>query len=200
MTLYNIKPKFQAFLRPLVRILAKLGVTANQVTIIAAFGSILIGALLARFSEIRILFLILPIWMFSRMALNAIDGMLAREHNQKTQLGAYLNELSDVVADAALFIPFALIAPFSAASVALVIFLATLSEFAGVMGLTVGATRRYDGPLGKSDRALVFGALGLWVGIGVSIPSFLYWLMPLLSALIAITIVNRIRNALHEVK
>lgn len=200
MTLYDIKPKFQAFLRPLVRILAKSGVTANQVTIIAAIGSILIGTLLARFSETRILFLILPIWMFSRMALNAIDGMLAREHNQKTQLGAYLNELSDVVADAALFIPFALIAPFSAASVALVIFLATLSEFAGVMGLTMGATRRYDGPLGKSDRALVFGALGLWVGIGVSIPSFLYWLMPLLSALIAITIVNRIRNALHEVK
>lgn len=200
MTLYDIKPKFQALLRPLVRILAKAGVTANQITIIAAIGSILIGALLARFSEIRILFLILPIWMFSRMALNAIDGMLAREHSQKTQLGAYLNELSDVVADAALFIPFALIAPFSATSVALVIFLATLSEFAGVMGLTVGATRRYDGPLGKSDRALVFGALGLWVGIGVSIPSFLYWLMPLLSALTAITIVNRIRNALHEVK
>ncbi len=200
MTLYDIKPKFQALLRPLVRILAKAGATANQITIIAAIGSILIGALLARFSETRILFLILPIWMFTRMALNAIDGMLAREHSQKTQLGAYLNELSDVVADAALFIPFALIAPFSAASVALVIFLATLSEFAGVMGLTVGATRRYDGPLGKSDRALVFGALGLWVGIGVSIPSFLYWLMPLLSALTAITIVNRIRNALHEVK
>ena len=29
----------------------------------------------------------------------------------------------------------------------------------------VGASRRYDGPMGKSDRAFVFGALGLWVGL-----------------------------------
>ena len=35
--------------------------------------------------------------LFLRMALNAIDGMLAREFNQKTNLGAYLNELTDVI-------------------------------------------------------------------------------------------------------
>ena len=37
------------------------------------------------------------------MAFNAIDGMLAREFGQKSRLGAYLNELTDVVSDAALY-------------------------------------------------------------------------------------------------
>ncbi len=175
MTLYDIKPKFQALLRPLVKVLERNGVSANQVTILAALGSVLLGCVLIIYSEIHTLFLILPIWMFLRMALNAIDGMLAREFNQKSKLGAYLNELSDVVADAALFLPFALISPFTPLAVVIVIFLSTLSEFAGLQGETIGASRRYDGPLGKSDRALVFGTLGLWLGLGGVMPSWLFW-------------------------
>ena len=46
------------------------------------------------------------------MAFNAIDGMLAREFGQKSRLGAYLNELTDVVSDAALYLPFAWLPPF----------------------------------------------------------------------------------------
>ena len=105
------------------------------------------------------------------MALNAIDGMLAREHGQKSRLGAYLNELGDVVSDAALYAPFALLPPFGRFWIGLVILLAALTEFAGVLGPTVGASRRYDGPMGKSDRALVFGALGLWVGLRRPLPA-----------------------------
>jgi len=200
MTLYDIKPRFQALLRPFVKQLSAMGITANQVTITAAVGSVVLGILLAIYSTLTILFLAVPVWMFLRMALNAIDGMLAREFNQKSKLGAYLNELTDVISDAALFFPFALIAPFSFWTVSLVVFLAMLSEFAGVMGLTIGASRRYDGPMGKSDRALLFGALGLWIGIGGVMPSALYWLMPIVSLLIGLTIVNRVRRALVEVQ
>ena len=46
------------------------------------------------------------------MALNAMDGMLAREFGQQSALGGYLNEITDIVADAALYLPFAFIAPF----------------------------------------------------------------------------------------
>ena len=197
MTLYDIKPRFQALLRPLVKQLAGRGVTANQVTLGAAIGSIVIGGILYQYAHMPVWFLLLPIWMFLRMALNAIDGMLAREFNQQSKLGAYLNELCDVVSDAALYLPFALLAPFSFFSVGVVIFLATLSEFAGVLGLTVGAARRYDGPLGKSDRAFVFGALGLWVGLAGNLPGWIAWLMPLLSALLALTIYNRVNRALN---
>jgi CDP-diacylglycerol--glycerol-3-phosphate 3-phosphatidyltransferase len=132
------------------------------------------------------------------MALNAIDGMLAREFGQKSRLGGYLNELCDVVSDAALLLPFAFVVPFTAWTVVLVIFLAALSEYAGAMGPLVGASRRYDGPLGKSDRALVLGALGAWIGLGLSLPSWIFWLMPVLAVLLAATAVNRVYRGLQE--
>ena len=48
--------------------------------------------------------ILIPITLLIRMALNAIDGMLAREHNMKTPLGAILNELGDVLSDSALYV------------------------------------------------------------------------------------------------
>ena len=63
---------------------------------------------------------------------------------------------------------------------------------------TVGASRRYDGPMGKSDRAFVFGALGLVVSLGWTMPSWTAGLMPVLALLIALTTVRRVRSALAE--
>src|SRR5262245_5801208 len=145
MSLYALKPRFQALLRPLVGRLAAAGVSANQVTIAAAIGSVAVGAAVLWNADHRAVFWLLPAWLL-RMALNAIDGMLAREFGQQSRLGACLNELGDVVADAALYAPFAAIAPFGPVGIALVIVLAVLAEFAGVLGPTIGAGRRYDGP------------------------------------------------------
>ena len=143
------------------------------------------------------LVLLLPLWLFLRMALNAMDGMLAREHGQQSPLGAYLNELSDVAADAALYLPFVAVTPFGWASVGSVIFLAALSEMAGALAPMVGAARRYDGPLGKSDRAVVFGVLGLWYGLAGSLPAWLVVLMPALALLLLWNIVRRVRNGVQ---
>ena len=132
------------------------------------------------------------------MALNALDGILAREFNQQSPLGAYLNEIYDVVSDAALYLPFALVAPFDPLWVGAVIFLSALSEFAGVLGPLVGASRHYDGPLGKSDRAFVFGVLGLAVGLAPELPPWTAWIMPGLAALLCVTVINRIRGGLLE--
>src|SRR5438132_7226704 len=107
------------------------------------------------------------------MALNAVDSMLAREFRQQSRLGAYLNEIGDVVSDAALYAPFALVAPFGSPGITMVIVLSIVAEFAGALGPTLGASRRYDGPMGKSDRAVVFGALGLWIGCLAPIPAWL---------------------------
>jgi CDP-diacylglycerol--glycerol-3-phosphate 3-phosphatidyltransferase len=199
LSIYELKPRFQAFLRPLVVRLHALGVTANQVTLAACIVSVALGLWLFALqpSSPGVLALI-PLWMFLRMAFNAVDGMLAREHGQQSALGAFLNELTDVVSDAALYLPFALVAPFSPFWVGVMIVLAGLSEFAGALGPTVGASRRYDGPLGKSDRAFVFGALGLYVALGLPLASWAAGLMPLVAALVAWTIVNRIRRALAE--
>jgi CDP-diacylglycerol--glycerol-3-phosphate 3-phosphatidyltransferase len=178
--------------------LARAGVTANQVTLAAAAGSVLVGAWVAAAAPARLPFLLIPLFLSLRMALNAVDGMLAREHGQKSRLGAYLNELGDVVSDAALYAPFALVAPFGPYWTGLAILLAALSEFAGALGHLVGASRRYEGPMGKSDRALVFGALALWIGLGGPLPGWTVLIMVGTCALIALTILNRVRAGLAE--
>lgn len=199
MTLYALKPRFQGLLRPLVARLAAAGVTANQVTIGAAAGSVLLGALIAWRVGVSpgVLALLAP-WLLLRMALNAVDGMLAREHGQRSRLGALLNEIGDVVSDAALYAPFALLLPFGSGGIGAVVLLSVLSEFTGVLGPAIGASRRYDGPFGKSDRALLFGTLGLWAGLAGGLPGWLWPLPWLLSALLLLTIVRRARGALAE--
>ncbi|MBB3217525.1 CDP-diacylglycerol--glycerol-3-phosphate 3-phosphatidyltransferase [Ochrobactrum sp. RC6B] len=199
MSVYQLKSRFQNLLRPLVVRLAAGGVTANQVTVAAALVSIILGAFLA-WSGNAAWFALVPVWLFLRMALNAVDGMLAREHGQKSTLGAYLNEIGDVVSDAALYAPFALVAPFTGPWIFAVIFLATLTEFAGLAGPSVGASRRYDGPMGKSDRAVVFGVLGAWIAIDGTLPDWMFWLQPLLCLLLAATTVKRIANGINEAK
>lgn len=198
MSVYALKPRFQALLRPLTTWLARIGVTANLVTIVAALGSIAVGATAAWRPDDRAVFLLIPVWFLVRMALNAIDGMMAREFHQKSVLGGYLNEIGDVVSDAALYAPFALVAPFGSLEIAVIILLSIMTEFAGAMGPLVGATRRYDGPMGKSDRAVLFGALGLWVGASAALPAWLEWVMPVVAILLVLTVMNRVRAGIRE--
>ncbi|MFS0828862.1 CDP-alcohol phosphatidyltransferase family protein [Pseudomonas phoenicis] len=199
-SIYQLKPRFQALLRPSVQRLYERGVTANQVTLAAAAVSVLLGLLLVWRPEATALFLLVPLWMLLRMALNAVDGMLAREFGQQSTLGAYLNELCDIVADAALYLPFALLPGVSPSLVVLVVVLAVVSEYAGVMGPLVGASRRYDGPMGKSDRAFAFGVLGTGVGLGLLAASWVNGLLALILLLSLYTLYNRVRRGLLEAR
>ncbi|HEV7254302.1 MAG TPA: CDP-alcohol phosphatidyltransferase family protein [Mesorhizobium sp.] len=195
-TLYQLKPAFQGRLRPLVNRLAAAGVTANQITLAAALLSVALGLLLFFRPEPK-LFLLLPPFLLFRMALNAVDGMLAREHGQASKLGIYLNELGDLVSDAALALPFAALAPFGPWGVLFFIFAALLAEVAGILGAPAGIGRNYAGPLGKSDRAFAIAALGAWVGLGLPLtPTWAGWIFPALAALALLTLVNRIRAGL----
>ena len=199
MSIYDLKPKFQNLLRPLVIKLEQRGVTANQVTLTACAISVILGLMLTALSDYNWLFILIPIWLFVRMALNAIDGMLAREFNQKSRLGGYLNEITDVVSDAALYLPFAFVYPFDALQIGLIIWLSALTEFCGVLGQVQGKTRRYDGPLGKSDRAFLFGVLGLVYVFVPVLPDFLYWLVWIAIILLIVTCVKRAKSGLAEV-
>jgi CDP-diacylglycerol--glycerol-3-phosphate 3-phosphatidyltransferase len=140
--------------------------------------------------------LLLPPILFVRMALNAIDGILAREFDQKSRLGAVLNELGDVVSDTALYLPFAVLPDVSPVLVGLVVAIAITSEMAGVVSLQVGSARRYDGPFGKSDRAVFFAALALLIGLGVEPGLWTDIALGLAALAGALTIVNRARRAL----
>ena len=198
-SVYDLKPKFQALLRPVTNALAANGITANQVTLAALFLSFATGAAIYSSRSLRVL-LLLPVVLFIRMALNAIDGMLAREHNQKTPLGAILNELADVLSDAALYLPLAFFLPFDPVAMVLIVLLATISEMTGVVAVQIGASRRYDGPMGKSDRAFVFGVLGLLLGLNLPVFPLIRPALWIVVVLLVLTIFNRARGALRELR
>ena len=200
LTIYELKPRFQNLLRPITDWLAHHKITANQITLFALLLSILTGTLLASYTEQTQLFLSLPIVLFVRMALNAIDGMLEREHHMKSALGAILNELADVISDVALYLRFALLPFVSLWLVVLIVIGAVISEMMGVIAIQIGASRRYDGPMGKSDRAFIFGFLGLILGLGFQ-PGIGFNILLVLILLLTIwTIINRARQALLEIQ
>jgi CDP-diacylglycerol---glycerol-3-phosphate 3-phosphatidyltransferase len=193
-SLYGVKPGFQALLRPLVARLAAMGVTANQVTLFAGAASVVLGAGLRGQHHGWIL---LPPFLLLRMALNAIDGMLAREHGQQSKLGAMLNELSDVISDTALTIPLATMPGWNPGAVAGAVFFASLTEMAGVTALAIGSPRRYDGPFGKSDRALALAAIAGWLALDLPVNEAATDLvLGLWMVLCCVTIVQRVRRAL----
>ena len=198
-SIYELKPRFQARLRPLVDYLARAGVSANQVTIFAMVLSGVVGTAVARYPFDRWPLLLMPVALLVRMALNAIDGMLAREHDMKSPLGAILNELGDVSSDTALYLPLALVPGVSVKWIVFAVILAIIAEMTGVIAIQIGAQRRYDGPMGKSDRALFFGLLCLLSGLGWIRTIWINYALMVLVVLLMATIFNRTRRALAEV-
>jgi CDP-diacylglycerol--glycerol-3-phosphate 3-phosphatidyltransferase len=197
-SVYQLKSRFQELLRPSVKRLAAMSVTANQVTMAAIVLSIFGGSLIAFFPDRSWPYLLLLGVLFFRMALNAVDGMLAREHAMQSRLGAMLNELGDVVSDTALYLPFAMVPGVSSGLVAGAVILAILTEMTGVIGVQLGSSRRYDGPMGKSDRAFVFGGIALLLGLGLPAGAWTNAILAVMLILLAITVFNRARSAIRE--
>ncbi len=159
-SIYDLKPGFQKLLQPLMDGMFRLGMTPNSVTATALALSLAGGLGLLVWAHVREILLIIPVILFLRMALNAIDGMMARQKNMASAQGEILNEVGDVVSDMLLYMPLLLHVEHSLTSYTLVIlfvFLGTLTEFCGVLARAMIGERRYDGPMGKSDRAFLVG-------------------------------------------
>jgi CDP-diacylglycerol--glycerol-3-phosphate 3-phosphatidyltransferase len=197
-SIYDLKPRFQALLRPLAEAAAAGGVRPNAVTWGALLLSVAEGAALALQPGRPLWLLLLPPLLLVRMALNALDGMLARAFNQASPAGAVLNELGDVLADAALYLPLALVPGLDPLILSLGVVLGVITELAGIVVVPLGACRRYDGPLGKSDRAFAYGLLALLLGVGVAPGLWSRGLLVLMAALALLTIWNRSRQGLRE--
>ena len=198
LSIYNLKPKFQQILKPVLSFLYKSGVTANQITIASIVLSAAIGVCFWFADRDKILFLSLPFGLLIRMALNALDGMMAKSYNQSTKRGELLNEVGDVVSD--LFIFFPLLKHETTHLFVVVVFLclSVVNEFCGVMGKVINGTRRYDGPMGKSDRAFVVAFYGILSFLGVDMGNaFLPCILIVIGLLVLSTIV-RIKRTLWE--
>lgn len=168
---YRIKPMFQQLLKPLLKVLRRAGVTANGITWAAILLSAGTGAAFWLFPNGHMLWLF-PVALLVRMALNTLDGMMARLHDMKSVGGEMLNELGDVLSDAVMFLPLVKLPGVTSWCVLMFVVLAMVNEFVGVLAKAATGVRRYDGPMGKSDRALVVGLTCLlfffWPAVMVS--------------------------------
>jgi len=195
-SIYKIKPKFQQLLMPILKRLHKVGITANQITISSILLSLAIGVFFWNAETNRYFFLALPIGLFIRMALNALDGMMARTYNQQTKKGEILNEIGDVISDLFIFFPLLIFEKENLYLIVIFLCLSLINEFAGLLGKSVSGIRQYEGPMGKSDRAFVIGLYGLLSFYSIGFGKYSFWIFLVLILLILISTYTRIKNTL----
>nr|UOP05156.1 CDP-alcohol phosphatidyltransferase family protein [Conchiformibius kuhniae] len=144
-----LKPKLRELLRPLAQQLVNRGISANRLTWAAAGGSLAVGVLLAVFAKAAFLFWLLPLWLLARLVLDVLDGLMAQEFMQESAEGAYWAELGAAAADAALWLPLAVLA--GALPVGLLVWLGAVCELCGLLGKVHGYHgRRHDGRWGAA--------------------------------------------------
>lgn len=195
-----LKPWLRHALMPMASALARQGVTANQITVLSIVVSVALGACLVLDPGQPVLHALVPLWLVGRTILASLDGTLAVCFGQKSKIGGFLNEAGDIASDIALYAPLALVSPFTASQVALVLSLTVAGELAGVCSDWLGAGRRCEGPFGKSDRAIAFGIVNVLIATQGALPAQAGILMSIFAALAALTLVNRLRFAAYQRK
>lgn len=205
-SIYDLKPRFQQLLQPLLEQLHQWGISANQITVAALWLSLVGGGLTFLSPGRPALLWLIPVILFVRMALNALDGMMARQYHQQSTMGAVLNEVGDVVSDAALYLPWvAWCSPadalhqffFTLSVIGFVIF-GIMTEFCGVLAQALTGQRRYDGPMGKSDRAFFIGAIAILLIRFPDLVPMLHWAFGLACIFLLQSCINRLLYILNN--
>ncbi len=158
-SIYKIKPKFQQFLMPLLKLLRRWGISPNVITIFSIILSFVLSYFFWNFSANSLYFLIVAFGLLLRMMLNALDGMMARIYNLQSKLGEILNEVGDIISDVAIYFPLILFESIEIEIAIIFILLSIINEFCGLISKVISRERRYDGPMGKSDRAFLVGII-----------------------------------------
>lgn len=189
----------QKWLHPLARMLFDDGVRAVHVTLCAGLISVAVGVLVAAFAFHLWIFALIPIWIVIRMIFGVIETQLVSEFGQSSRAATCARELSRVVAETALALPFSVVPKISLLLVLLVAWLSILSEFAGLLGPLVKASRRREGPLPGSIRLLIFAVFGSALALGYLPTAAINIVRAVMAVLLVITIGRRIRHALNEI-
>lgn len=195
---YKIKPKFQQMLMPLLKMLRKMGVSPNALTLMAVLLSFVIGYLFWSSAEHHSHFLFVALGLLLRMMLNALDGMMARIYNLQSKLGEILNEVGDIVSDIVIFFPLIIFENLDVKLSIAFISLSIVNEFCGIMAKVVSGDRRYDGPMGKSDRALLIGVICIISYFTSDINIYINYIIGVASLLMIVSSYARLKNSLNE--
>ncbi len=193
---YKIKPAFQKLLTPLLKVLRKLGVTPNLLTVKAILLSLFLGYLFYEAESNNTYYLYVALGLLFRMMLNALDGMMARVYDLQSRTGEVLNEVGDIVSDVAIFYPLLFLEGLDFRLAFSFIVLSVINEFCGILGKAMGGERRYDGPMGKSDRATVVGVICLLFYFDIGVEPYLKYIFAIAVGLVSLSSVIRLKHSI----
>ncbi|MGF6907486.1 CDP-diacylglycerol--glycerol-3-phosphate 3-phosphatidyltransferase [Fusobacterium sp. PH5-44] len=199
MSVYKLKSKFQELLMPICKKVNNMGITPNQITLFTMIFSIVFSLILDYFHNYTWLFLLVPIFFLKRMALNALDGMIATKFDKKTKLGIYFNEVGDIISDTVFFYCFFKVIGIQEIMYLLFIFLSIMTEYVGVISVQVDQKRHYDGPMGKSDRAVLVSLISL-LYYGKVGEKYILIILIIGLVLLVVTAYNRVKISLRSGK
>ncbi|HUT89467.1 MAG TPA: CDP-alcohol phosphatidyltransferase family protein [Thermoguttaceae bacterium] len=195
--LYLGKGQFQK----VVRWMAGSWMTANMATV---FGCVFIALAAAGFylglsvPPLRFLLLCVPLFLVMRMAMNALDGLLAREYKTGTVAGEIWNEALDVLGDTVCYGVLYFVD--GGPRLSLAVFLLTIwaAEFFGVLGKSMpNGVRRHETVLGgKPDRAVWMSGLALLLFFRPSFLSYTHVYLGIVSGFVVLTSLIRIRKTI----
>lgn len=194
----DTKPFLERLFRPATHVCNRRGMQPNTLTVMSLSASSLAGVLVLEFPAATWPLLTVLAAMLARLALNHMDGILAREHGMKTPWGSLLNEIATPAEDMVLYLPLAARPEMPSALIVLAVMLGVLVEVAGLSALTLGSARRFDGPMAKVPRGTFFGVLAVAAVLGLAGP----WVQPALLialGLLVVTAGNRLSRAVREV-
>lgn len=157
MTLDQYRHVADRLLKPWVAASDRLGLTPNQVSVIAFAAAIAAG--LAFYVATPIAYAVGAILVFLNGWLDIVDGALAREQGVASEGGDLLDHVLDRYADIVIITGFAAgIGNYALGLLAVTGVLMT--SYLGTQIQAVGLGREYGGLLGRADRLALMGVVG----------------------------------------
>lgn len=199
MGIYSVKPGFQRSLHGVEMVFIRWHVHPDVLTLGALGLCILGGIALFASRWLPWLLLLVPVIALVRTALNAVDGLVAKDTGVARPWGEVLNEFSDRLADVALFAGVAM-APGSDIRLGSVVIVAILlTSYLGTLSKAAGGPRQYSGVMGKADRMIYLSIASVAAFILPDVAVFQYFLLAVLAGLL-LTMLQRLRATHHDLQ
>lgn len=194
------RARFGPAARPAARILLRIGVTANQLTMASFTLAAVAAALVAADRP----YAGLVVWLISRVG-DGLDGVVAREGGSGSPFGGFLDITLDMAAYSLMVLAFATLHPEHAAA-----WLAVLAGYVMVITTTLALSATATAAarvVSVTDRTFQFtrglteaGETSVMYALWVVVPSHIWWLAWLWAAALLITGVQRIALASRELR
>ncbi len=196
MDLYRSKAAIVGGLDPVVTWLARRRVSPDAITLAAIPVSLVGGGCLLASPGVPVALVAVPVLAGLRLALNLLDGALARRTDRLHPRGELFNEVGDRIADIAFLAPVAFLPGADVATVLVGVLVAVLASYVGIASRAAGGRRLYRGILSKPGRMVLVGVFA--VAAFIAGPEAWAPFGPVLLAGATATLVERIVVAVRE--